>query len=258
FTLDAGASIDPSPRGRIARYEWDYDGNGTYDESTSSAVVRHAYEQDGSFSVRVRVVDDDGASAVSDPVLLTVRNRPPAVATPRWSPRPATDGDEVEFEAAASDPDGEVVAWEWTFGDGAASEEIRARHRFLDDGCFFASVRVIDDDGAVSESVLFPVDIANAAPEAAWETFHADGCARGLAFDATASYDPSPTGVIVHVAWDFGDGTSCPGGENTCGSADRWRPVHCYAAPGSYTITLILLDEEGAIARLTRQIVILD
>ncbi|MEN6368102.1 MAG: PKD domain-containing protein [Thermotogota bacterium] len=256
FAFDAGASVDPSPWGRIVTYEWDYDGDRTYDESTTLPTVRHAYGKDGVFAVRVRVTDDDGAAAISDPIRVTVRNRPPTVGTTTWSPHSATDEDEVSLSATAVDPDGDVVHWEWTFGDGTTSSEASPRHRFPDDGSFLVSVRVVDDDGSASLPVSFTIDIANAAPEATWDESRAYGCSLGVAFDASASCDPSPTGTIVHVAWDFGDGTTCPGTEGAC-REDRLHPVHCYAMPGSYIVTLILLDEEGAIGRFSRQIVVL-
>ncbi|MCI0479492.1 PKD domain-containing protein, partial [Candidatus Uhrbacteria bacterium] len=65
-----------------------------------------------------------------------------------------------------------------------------------------------------------------------------------------------PTGAIVHVAWDFGDGTTCPGMEGLCGG-DRLRPLHCYAQPGSYIVTLVLIDEEGAVGRFSRSVAVL-
>ncbi len=256
FTFDASASDDPSTWGRITTYEWDYNGDGTYDESTTSPAVHHAYNEDGTFAVRVRVTDDDGAASISDRIRVTVRNRPPSLGTVTPSPRFATDEDEVALTTAAVDPDGAIVRWEWAFGDGTTSSEAAPRHRFSDDGLFLVSVVVVDNDGSRSEPVSFAIGIANAAPKATWDDARTEGCPRGVIFDASASYDPSPTGAIVHVAWDFGDGTTCPGVEGACGE-DRLRPIHCYALPGSYIVTLILLDEEGAIGRFSRQIVVL-
>jgi PKD repeat protein len=63
---------------------------------------------------------------------------------------------------------------------------------------------------------------------------------------------------VVHVAWDFGDGTTCPGSAGACGAESYLRPIHCYAAPGSYMVTLIILDEEGAIGRIQREILLLE
>ena len=52
-------------------------------------------------------------------------------------------------------------------------------------------------------------------------------------FDASDSYDPD--GTIVNYLWDFGDGES--------GSGDGVQ--HQYTNPGTYTVSLTLVDEDG-------------
>jgi DNA-binding beta-propeller fold protein YncE len=55
-------------------------------------------------------------------------------------------------------------------------------------------------------------------------------------FDASAAADPD--GSIVRYDWDFGDSTRLPDG----GPA----PEHVYTRPGTYTVTLVVTDNEGA------------
>jgi DNA-binding beta-propeller fold protein YncE len=55
-------------------------------------------------------------------------------------------------------------------------------------------------------------------------------------FDASGAADPD--GAIVRYDWNFGDGTLLPDG----GPA----PLHVYARPGTYTVTLVVTDNEGA------------
>ena len=55
-------------------------------------------------------------------------------------------------------------------------------------------------------------------------------------FDASAASDPD--GTIVRYDWDFGDGTVLPDGGPT--------PEHIYASPGTYVVTLVVTDNEGA------------
>jgi PKD repeat protein len=57
--FDGSASKDPD--GTIAKYEWDFDGDGTFD--AQGAAVSHAYGSAGSFQARLRVTDDDGRTA---------------------------------------------------------------------------------------------------------------------------------------------------------------------------------------------------
>ncbi|MEM2250589.1 MAG: PKD domain-containing protein [Candidatus Hadarchaeales archaeon] len=58
------------------------------------------------------------------------------------------------------------------------------------------------------------------------------------------SYDPD--GHIVRWIWDFGDGTS---------STDR-NPTHRYLNPGSYTVTLTVIDNSGTSASCRLTIVV--
>ena len=68
-SFDAGASYDPD--GTIVQYEWDFDGDSTYDDTTTEPVNAHTYGRFGSFDAVVRVTDDDGATD-SDSVQVTV------------------------------------------------------------------------------------------------------------------------------------------------------------------------------------------
>jgi len=59
-TLDASASYDPNPGGGIVRYDWDFDGDGLFDDGGSESIVEHTYHTNGVFYPRVRVVTAAG------------------------------------------------------------------------------------------------------------------------------------------------------------------------------------------------------
>jgi 6-phosphogluconolactonase (cycloisomerase 2 family) len=75
----------------------------------------------------------------------------------------------------------------------------------------------------------------NQAPVA---NFAAEPGSAGAAtrFDASGAADPD--GSIVRYDWDFGDGTLLRDGGPT--------PAHVYSRPGTYTVTLVVTDNEGA------------
>jgi hypothetical protein len=62
-TLDAGSSLDND--GEIVSYEWDFDGDGSYDQSSGplEPAVQHVYTENGQYAPAVRVTDDSGAVA---------------------------------------------------------------------------------------------------------------------------------------------------------------------------------------------------
>src|SRR3990170_1502633 len=53
------------PDGAITQYEWDFDGNGTYDAVTSTNPVSYTYSPSGTYTAMVRVTDNQGATATA-------------------------------------------------------------------------------------------------------------------------------------------------------------------------------------------------
>ena len=101
--FDGRGSSDPDA-GDTLGYEWDLDGDGQYDDSTSSTPSR-TYTALGSTDVRLRVTDSRGASDVSDPITIrTDANTAPqaTIASPaaslQWRP-----GQQISFSGSATD-----------------------------------------------------------------------------------------------------------------------------------------------------------
>jgi len=257
FSFDASGSFDPSPQGSLVRFEWSLDGGDEFELETSVPTLAHAFAEDGHYTVRVRVTDSDGVVVTSEPFSITVTNRSPSVSRVAWSPNDPSDVDDVVFTVDASDPDGEITGWTWTLASGAMGSSQEFVHAFKNDGSYLLSIQVRDNDGATSTPYSVTVPIRNAPPVAKFTTLQASTCGVGsVQFDASESYDPSPTGLIVHVAWDFGDGTSCPGNSAGCSDWKRTTPEHCYSEPGTYVVTLVVIDEQGAMSSTQRSILI--
>ena len=257
FFFDAFGSFDPSPQGSLTRFEWSLDGGDEFELETSVPTLAHAFAEDGHYTVRVRVTDSDGATVASEPLSITVTNRSPTVSRVTWSPNNPSDVDDVVFTAHASDPDGEITGWTWTLESGAMGSSQEFAHAFEDDGSYLLSIQVRDNDGASSNTYSVTVPIRNTPPVAEFTAFQVSTCGvGGMQFDASESYDPTPTGRIVHVAWDFGDGTSCPGNSAGCSDRERTTPEHCYSEPGTYIVTLVVIDEHGAMSSIQKSILI--
>lgn len=86
-TFDAGSSSDVD--GVIVQYEWDFDGDGLFEVSTTSATVQHVFELGGTRSVTLRVTDDTGGSStftqtflIADEIVSAVRS----ISTPQALP----------------------------------------------------------------------------------------------------------------------------------------------------------------------------
>ena len=86
--LDGAASRDPD--GSVTSYAWDLDGDGSF-ERVAGAEPRlaHVFEQAGSYSVGLRVVDDSGESAdARQTVEVTAPPEPEPEPEPEPAPKP--------------------------------------------------------------------------------------------------------------------------------------------------------------------------
>jgi PKD repeat protein len=81
-----------------------------------------------------------------------VENKPPIAAmefAPTWGEAPL----KVYFSAAqSSDPDGTIVSYVWSFGDGAQGNGMFAEHEYTKKGSFVVTLTVTDDKGATSSA----------------------------------------------------------------------------------------------------------
>ena len=142
-TADEVAFTDTStdPGGSIVAWQWDF-GDGS---TSSQEAPTHRYADNGTYTVGLTVVDDDGANSTTYATLVVENLSPNASFT--VTPRGPTTADEVAFDDTSSDPDGAVVFWSWDFGDGTNSSERHPRHRFLQPGTYNVTLLARDDDG---------------------------------------------------------------------------------------------------------------
>jgi len=234
--------------GDVAQYEWDLNGDGAYEAVTDEPSLAHAYADDGAHLARLRVTDAAGRSAVSDPLELFVVNRAPTPAA-AVSAVPATDVTPIEFIDDSIDPDGRIVAWTWNFGDGAVSHEQHPTHAYSDAGDYTVTLTVTDDDGA-SAACVTDVQIGNSLPVVGFRAAAWVATGETVVF-LDESIDPSPDGRIVHVGWDFGDGAYFAGSPSVTGEY-----AHAYAEPGTYTVTLYVIDDDGGLSRVQARVIV--
>ncbi|MBQ0718856.1 MAG: PKD domain-containing protein [Gammaproteobacteria bacterium] len=146
----------------------------------------------------------------------------------------------VEFNAAASsDPDGVIVAYHWQLANGNSSSAVNPGFEYTVAGVYTVTLTVTDDAGAQrSDSLTISVTetLLNQPPIASLSVDKISGAAPLLVeLDGSLSTDDS---LIVAYDWDFGD-ASAPGSGDTI--------KHTYSEPGTYTATLTVIDDEGAI-----------
>ncbi len=228
-TLDGQRSYDVD--GKITAFEWDL-GDGT---SATTAKVDHAYAAPGTYTATLTVQDDAGVSnsRSSDSAQIVVNAPPVAEAGPD---RHVAIGEVISFDAGAShDPDGNLIAYAWDFGDGARGDGKTVQYAYHHSGVYRVGLTVRDDSATdtntASDSLTVVVNeppVANAGPDQTVSSSE-------VHFDGTGSHDPD--GKVAAYAWDFGDG----------GSGSGATPVHVYKSPGSYRVKLTVTDDSGTL-----------
>ena len=143
--------------------------------------------------------------------------------------------DELNCELNAessNDPDGEIVDFSWSLGDGETASGSTVTHEFAASGEYEISLEVEDDEGATDHYVqTIAVTLPNQAPEARFSTHCVE---TSCSFDASSSLDPD--GSIDSWDWTLGDG----------GKASGATVEYTYSEEGTYSVRLTVKDAEGA------------
>jgi len=143
-TLDGSASS--SPNGAIVSYDWDL-GDG---ETDSGVAVTHTYAEKGVYDITLVVTDSTGETGARTRSVEAL-NRVP-VASFEVDKYWVSDNQPIKFDASDSyDPDGEIVQYVWSFGDGSSGEGMVVYHEYglLNDAGWQPTVTLtaIDEDG---------------------------------------------------------------------------------------------------------------
>jgi WD40 repeat protein len=142
--------------GLIVSRLWDF-GDGTTSQEISP---RHTFTATGDYEVKLTLTDDGGREN-STTLVIAVTEAPIAVIN--VTPTSAESAPALfTFDASASvDPDGEIVRYQWDFGDGSREFLEEITHIYASAGTFRARLTVTDDKGVTgSAEKLIPVGIA--------------------------------------------------------------------------------------------------
>ena len=74
-------ATDPARFGDPLEYDFDFDNDGIYEVSNNFGVAEHTFSNDGTYTIAIRVRDDDGGSAIST-TTVTVNNVAPQFPQP--------------------------------------------------------------------------------------------------------------------------------------------------------------------------------
>jgi len=152
--FDAGSSLPGS--GDITEYRWSF-GDG---QTAEEARTTHIYNVPGVYTVKLVVVNSYGLEN-SKTMTLEIEEKPNlAPVVLGGGVRSCLPGQVLDFRSQSFDPDGVVVKYLWSFGDGVEAEGSRVSHSWAVPGTYMVNHTVVDDKGA-SSAVFYTIHVEN-------------------------------------------------------------------------------------------------
>jgi gliding motility-associated-like protein len=220
---------------RIVTRIWDFGDGETATLDGSTTKVTHKYRSEGSFNVKLTVVDDKGCR---DEILL---NKYVIVTNPKIDfSADMTNTCPDKFIRFTNTTKMEGGRFSWDFGDNNVSQAPEPAHRYAAKGRYTVTLNVVDGNGCAASfkrEQYINVDIPVSDYDLS-ETF--DDCPPMTpTFTFKGSYHEK-------IRWEFGDG----------GVSDLANPRQVYLFPGTYVTRLTVTSPGGCQATSSKTIVI--
>jgi PKD repeat protein len=186
--------------------------------------------------------------------LVTIALLGPDVPTASFTiePNPPAVGEDVTFNASASSLSGAACgsscAYSWNFGDGSEGSGVIVQHAFTSAGVHNVTLTVSAPGGTSSSKTQSFVIGAPAPPKALFVVTPSNPIAGQQAiFNASTSTVGTGASIVQYV-WDFGDTTTATSG----------IPIFAktYGAPGTYIMSLTVVDSLGRSASITTTVTV--
>ncbi len=180
-----------------------------------------------------------GDRACTATFLQSVGNEPPT-AEVAAAPASGTAPLPVAFNGSGSfDPDGTIVAYAWTFGDGVTGAGATVNHTYTTAGTFTATLTVTDNQGASgSASVTIVVTQASGGGP----TITQEPADRTVRVGGQATFSVAATGTgRLHYQWQR-DGVDIPGA-----TSRHYTTPPATLADNGATFQVVVSDRTGSV-----------
>ena len=230
---DAVAFADASTlsSGTISNYDWDFGDGG----SSTMQNPSYAYAAADSYFVELIVTTDQGCLDTLLKALV-------------WNPKPSADfdfqnicfPDSMYFNDLTTLQFGNLLRWEWDFGDGNSSLATNPVHAYTTAGSY--SVQLIVTTDSLCMDTLVQTVYSNEKPQAAYSP-------STICWPDTVPFQDQSTiggtAQVVGWSWQFGDGDT----------SSLQNPMHYYAHPDTFNLTFIAFSDSGCTDTLANRFV---
>jgi len=209
--------------GDPSKWLWKF-GDGSY---STEKNPYHLYKTPGLYTVFLTVYNKAGSDTETMMNLIEVTSVPIAEFSAN-----VTSGQSplaVQFKDISS---GSPTAWLWKFGDGGDSTEKNPAHVFASPGTYSVQLTASNDAGSsITTKDGYIVVGQGLHADFEFTTSNPDNTAP-----LTVAFTDRSIGKVLKWTWRFGDGYV---------SYDR-NPIHNYAYPGTYDVTLSIIGFSGS------------
>lgn len=204
-----------------------------FGDGTNSTVFSpiHTYSASGTYTVLLTISQGTCASSFSSAVTTTIAAPPPPCSvTANFTYTLGSNGS-VSFSNTSTGVSTTTFVTNWNFGNGNyAYANNTPTYTFTSNGTYSVALTVVDSSYACSDSIMIPITISNVTcnfspPNGVMFGFNENNNGDGNFFT-------NITNTNTIYSWNFGNG-------NTSAVAN---PTTNYAAPGTYTVTLSIID----------------
>ncbi|MDZ7334868.1 MAG: tandem-95 repeat protein [candidate division KSB1 bacterium] len=185
--------------GKIVKYEWDFQNDGTYDQTSASPTASFKYTDDFKGQVKLRVTDNEGATA-TDTKSVTIANVAPTAKA--GGPYSGEINKPVQLNGSATDPGNDVLTYQWDLDNDGIFETNGQSPQvtFKTGGTHIVKLKVTDDDGGVGTDQA-QVVISNLPPVVSQippQTINEGGSFTPISLD---NYVSDPDNNDAEITW---------------------------------------------------------
>jgi PKD repeat protein len=229
FTVDQSTGCVPmtvnftNTSQNAVSWHWDF-GNGNFSTSQHPSNV---FISAGNYTVKLTAFN---ASGISDTVIMSnviQASNPPTVNFSTSIVSQCLGSGPISFTNQSSGYDAVL----WDFGDGNTSTAFNPVHQYYAPGVYTITLVAYNTALGCTTSLSKQSHITVlSSPSTSFTSSHSSICD----LQTPISFTPQQSSAITW-AWDFGDGTT----------STQQSPIHQYAAPGIYDVTLITTNQLG-------------